>query len=108
MSILIVLKFTKANSIIDKDNTLTEAEKSGYLGFAKTMQAYELHLALNLQYQNGIRVDVSDPNNLGAFVSYDEALSYIANLLDDANSDLDKGDFAVFSKIYFFSSTDFY
>ena len=67
---------------------LTEAEKSGYLGFAKTMQAYELHLALNLQYQNGIRVDVSDPNNLGAFVSYDEALSYIANLLDDANSDL--------------------
>ena len=67
---------------------LTEAEKSGYLGFAKTMQAYELHLALNLQYQNGIRVDVSDPNNLGAFVSFDEALSYIANLLDDANSDL--------------------
>ena len=67
---------------------LTDAEKSGYLGFAKTMQAYELHLALNLQYQNGIRVDVSDPNALGDFVSYDEALSFIANLLNEANTDL--------------------
>ena len=67
---------------------LTDAEKSGYLGFAKTMQAYELHLALNLQYQNGIRVDVADPNALGDFVSYDEALSFIANLLNEANTDL--------------------
>ena len=67
---------------------LTDAEKSGYLGFAKTMQAYELHLALNLQYQNGIRVDVADPNALGDFVTYDEALSFIANLLNEANTDL--------------------
>ena len=67
---------------------LTDTEKSGYLGFAKTMQAYELHLALNLQYQNGIRVDVSEPSELGEFVSYDEALAFIANLLNEANSDL--------------------
>ena len=67
---------------------LTDAEKAGYRGFAKTMQAYEYHLALNLQYENGIRTDVSDPSNLGPFVSYDEALSFIAGLLDEANTEL--------------------
>ncbi len=67
---------------------LTDAEKSGYYGFAKTIQAYELLLALNLQYTNGIRVNVADQDNLGAFVSYDEALSAIQNLLGEAVGDL--------------------
>lgn len=67
---------------------LSAEEVNGYLGFAKTMQAYELHLALNLQYENGIRVDVADPENLGAFVSYSDALAFIENLLDEANTDL--------------------
>ncbi len=68
---------------------LSDAERKGYLGFAKTMQAYELHLALNLQGQNGIRVDVSDPDNLGPFLSYDDALAAIKALLDEAADDLD-------------------
>lgn len=68
---------------------LTDAERRGYMGFAKTMQAYELHLALNLQYQNGIRLDVKDPENLGPFVSYDDALAGIKALLDEAADDLD-------------------
>ncbi len=68
--------------------TITPAELNGYLGFAKTLQAYELHIVANLQYKNGIRVDVSDINNLGGFVSYDQALTSIQTLLDEANSHL--------------------
>lgn len=72
----------------ENSTLITEEELNGYLGFAKTMQAYELHLALNLQGQNGIRIDVSDPDNLGPFVSYDEALVAINRLLDDAETHL--------------------
>lgn len=67
---------------------LSDAQKNGYTGFAKTMMAYELHLALNLQFGNGIRVDVSDPDNLGPFLSYTESLQAIADLLDEAADDL--------------------
>ncbi|NBU51578.1 MAG: RagB/SusD family nutrient uptake outer membrane protein [Chitinophagia bacterium] len=64
--------------------TITQEELNGYLGFAKTFQAYELHLAANLQYTNGIRVETSDVDNLGAFVDYDAALTAIQSLLDEA------------------------
>ena len=47
---------------------------------------------LNLTYTNGIRVEVSDPLNLGPIVGYDEALTAIAGLLDDAKSDLSGAD----------------
>lgn len=66
--------------------TITNEELNGYLGFAKTFQAYELHLVANLQFQNGIRLDVEDIDNLGAFVGYDEALAGISSLLDEADA----------------------
>ena len=69
---------------------LTNEEISGFLGFAKATQAYELSLALMLQYQNGIRLNVKDPDNLGDFVSLDDALAGISALLDEAISDLSK------------------
>ncbi len=69
---------------------LSAEDIAGYLGFAKTIQAYELLLVLNLQYQNGIRTNVSDPDNLGSFVGYDDALSFIDDLLDEGASDLSK------------------
>src|SRR5687767_5119855 len=47
---------------------LSPEEKNGYKGFAKTCQAYSYLLALNLQYDNGIRIDVTDVENLGPFV----------------------------------------
>ena len=69
---------------------LTSEEISGFIGFAKAAQAYELHLALNLQYQNGIRLDVEDPDNLGGFVSYDDGLAGILTLLDESLVELGK------------------
>lgn len=80
-----------ANILIDAVNNtslVTAEEANGYLGFAKTFQAYELSLALNLQYQNGIRLDVKDPDNLGPFVTYDAALAGIQSLLDEAATHL--------------------
>lgn len=68
---------------------ITAQEAEGYRGFAKTIQAYEYHLALNLQGSNGIRIDVADPANLGQFLEYDAALSAIASLLDDAATHLE-------------------
>lgn len=68
--------------------SLTPEEVNGYNGFARAIQAYELHLALNLQYQNGIRVDVVDPNNLGPFLTYDASLAAIQDLLQTASNEL--------------------
>lgn len=64
------------------------AELSAINGFAKTIQAYELLLNLNLQFSNGIRVDVADLDNLGPFLGYTESLAAIKGILDSGNSDL--------------------
>ncbi|RFM27160.1 RagB/SusD family nutrient uptake outer membrane protein [Deminuibacter soli] len=68
--------------------TITDAEKKGYSGFAKTIKAYQLLLNLNLTDSNGIRIDVNDPDHLGPIVGYDAALTTIALLLDSAKTDL--------------------
>jgi len=61
---------------------ISAPEVSGYLGFAQTIKAYQLLLCLNQTDSNGIRIDVSDPNNLGPFVGPTDALTAIAALLD--------------------------
>lgn len=65
---------------------ITAAQKSGYIGFAQTIKAYELLMNLNLTDTNGIRIDVADPNNLGPIVSNTAALTAIAALLDSAQT----------------------
>lgn len=66
--------------------------KKGYLGFAKTIKAYQMLLNLNLTYTNGIRVDVEDPDNPGPFLGYPESLTAIATLLDEGKADLTGAD----------------
>ncbi|MBO6622764.1 MAG: RagB/SusD family nutrient uptake outer membrane protein [Balneola sp.] len=67
---------------------ITSAERSGILGFAKTIQAYQYLIPLNAQFDNGIRFDVADVTDLGPFLSYDDALQQIRNLLDEGLTDL--------------------
>ena len=67
------------------------AEINATRGFLKTLIGYELLLNLNLTYENGIRVDVADENNLGPFVSNSEALTAIRGFLVDGASDLSNG-----------------
>lgn len=81
-----------ANILIEaatNSQQISEQERNAYFGFAKTMQAYELTLVLNLQYQNGIRMNVKDPDDLGPFLSYEESLAGIAALLDEAARNLE-------------------
>ena len=66
---------------------INDAQKKGYIGFARTIKAYQLLLNLNLTYTNGIRVNVADPNHLGPFVTYDASLAAITSLLDSAKND---------------------
>lgn len=67
---------------------ISDAQRKAAIAYAKTIQAYELLMVFNQQYDNGIRVDVSDPDKLGPFLSKDESLNAIQNLLNDANLDL--------------------
>jgi hypothetical protein len=79
------------NVLIESANNSTSIsaeQKKGYTGFAKTIKAYQLLLNLNLTASNGIRVDVSDPNNLGPILSNADALNGISGLLDEAKTEL--------------------
>jgi starch-binding outer membrane protein, SusD/RagB family len=84
---------------------ITPAQKSGYTGFARTIKAYQLLMCLNLTDSNGIRINVSDPDNLGPFVDYDQALAAISSLLDSAASDFSSASIA-FSLAGFGSFSD--
>jgi hypothetical protein len=81
-----------ANILIEAvENSLagfSDQDKNSYYGYAKTLKAYALLMLANRQFDNGIRLDVADPDNLGPNVGYDEALSGIMVLLTDANNDL--------------------
>jgi hypothetical protein len=79
------------NILIQAANNSTlinSTQKAGYIGFARTIKAYQLLLNLNLTYNNGIRVNVADPAHLGPFVSYTDGLAAITSLLDSAKTDL--------------------
>lgn len=66
---------------------ITDGQRKGYMGFARTIKAYQLLLNLNLTYSNGIRVDVANPAHLGPFVTYTNGLAAITALLDSAKND---------------------
>jgi len=75
----------------DLSAQFTDSEVAAAKGLAKTYIGYELLLNLNLTDENGIRLDVSDPNSLGPFVSKSEALAGIRAFLEDGASDLANG-----------------
>lgn len=79
------------HAIENTSAALTDEEKNGYIGFAKTLQAQQMLNMLNMQYQNGIRVDVEDPENPGVFLSYTESLKGILDILNDGYNDLNNG-----------------
>lgn len=79
------------NVLIDAANNttlITDPQKKAYTGFAKTIEAYQLLMNLNLTDSNGIRVDVANPDQLGPIVDYNTGLTAISSLLDAGMSDL--------------------
>ena len=69
-------------------SSLTAEQSSGYLGFAKTIKAFQLLIPLMQQYQNGVRTDVSNPLNPGQILGFNGALQAIRLLLNEALIDL--------------------
>ncbi len=79
---------TLLNALENTSATLSDQEKNGFSGFCNTVIAYQLLLNLNMQFENGIRIDVADADNLGPFVGYTEALQAISNRMNDASTQL--------------------
>ncbi len=79
------------SGLANTTSDFSDQEISATRGVLNTLKAHELLMVANNQYQNGIRLDVSDPDNLGPFVGYDAALTAIAELLSSAASDLASG-----------------
>jgi starch-binding outer membrane protein, SusD/RagB family len=67
---------------------ITDAQRKAGKAYANTIKAHELLMVLNLEYGNGIRVDVSNPDALGPFLTKDQSLNEIINLLNTAYTDL--------------------
>lgn len=71
---------------LNNTNVISETEKNGYRGFAKTFQAYELIQVLKSYGQ--ARIDVADEENLGPLLDFDTAIVDIRALLEEALIDL--------------------
>jgi starch-binding outer membrane protein, SusD/RagB family len=70
---------------------ITAEQRSGYIGFAQTIKAYQLLLCLNQTDSNGIRIDVSNPAALGPIVGLNPSLDAIQALLDSGKTALAAG-----------------
>ncbi|WBO83147.1 RagB/SusD family nutrient uptake outer membrane protein [Hymenobacter yonginensis] len=67
----------------------TAEQKKGVDGFTHTYEALAKLMMLNMQGENGIRIDLDDPLKPGKFVSQADALANIRQLLDQAVPELD-------------------
>ena len=79
---------------LENTSSVSEAEKNGYRGYANTVKAIMYTQVLNILGSNGIRFDVADPNNLGAFLSESASWDAISGLLDMAQGQLNGSSFA--------------
>ncbi|MGB5819073.1 MAG: RagB/SusD family nutrient uptake outer membrane protein [Saonia sp.] len=73
---------------------VSDAQKNGYRGVALTFRALMLLDVLNLLGENGVRLDVSDPNNLGPFVSRTESFQALRDFLDTGFTALQNAEFS--------------
>ena len=72
-----------------KVTEFSPAELAGINGFAKTIQVLDLLEIITTRDTNGIVIDTNrEIGDVGAIVSPTEALTFVASLLDEANTDL--------------------
>jgi hypothetical protein len=82
----------QANTLIAavaNTKSVTAQEASGYLGLANTFKGLANLYELNVQYTNGVRLNVEDPLKPSKFATYDESLAGIKKFLDDGAAQLD-------------------
>ncbi|WP_375417405.1 RagB/SusD family nutrient uptake outer membrane protein [uncultured Hymenobacter sp.] len=61
---------------------ITEPQRQGYLALANTAEAYAMLVLSDMLYENGLRVDVSDPLKPGKIQPYPVVLAEIRKRLD--------------------------
>lgn len=87
------LPVRQANIIIASvaaTNTVTDVQKSGYLGMANTFKGLAYLYMLNAQGTNGVRLSIENPYKPSKAATYAESLTGIAKILDDGAAQLDK------------------
>jgi hypothetical protein len=82
-----------ANILLDgltntTSSAISAAQRTVGKAYANTIKAHELLMVLNLEYDNGIRVDVANPAALGPFLTRAQSLDAINTLLTTAYTDL--------------------
>lgn len=83
---------------IKNAKALTDAsQRNNADAYASTIIAHQMLENLKMQYQNGIRTDVSDPDNLGPFQDYTTSLRDISDILNAANAKIDASSSLPFS-----------
>jgi hypothetical protein len=85
------------NTLIEAANNstqITDQERNGYLGFANTIIAFQKLRALAMLDCNGLRTDVADPSNLGAWQDKGPAFDAIRDQFNTAISQLSGATFA--------------
>ena len=79
---------------VDNTDAVSSTEADGYRGYANTMKAFMLAQVLDLLGENGVRVDVADPDNLGPFLGREEGYDAIFELFDLGLQQLNGAEFA--------------
>ncbi|MGB3547611.1 MAG: RagB/SusD family nutrient uptake outer membrane protein [Saprospiraceae bacterium] len=78
---------------LDNTSVVTETQKDGFRGYANMVKAQMLSEVLDLMNNNGIRIDVNDPTDLGGFVGKEEAYTQILATFDLAIDQLQGSEF---------------
>ncbi|WP_394747758.1 RagB/SusD family nutrient uptake outer membrane protein [Spongiimicrobium salis] len=73
---------------------ISTEQSNGYRGVALTYRALMLLDVLNLLGDNGVRLDITDPNNLGPFVGRAEGFQALRGFLDDGFQALQNAEFS--------------
>ena len=82
----------QANTLIAavaNTKSVTAQEASGYQGLANTFKGLAYLYQLNVQFTNGVRLNVEDPLKPSKFSTYEESLVGIKKFLDDGAAQLD-------------------
>lgn len=74
----------------NNSNSVTQEEKNGYIGLGKTAEAYAMLVLSDLQYENGLRIEVTDEQKPGKIQPYPMVLAAIKTLLNDGDAALAK------------------
>lgn len=80
------------DALTNTSESIDDKQRKSGIGYAKTIQAFQILMVENQQWDNGVRINVKDPDNLGPFIApHALAMDAIADLLEQGYNDLKNG-----------------